>query len=868
MSDTPSTSREQLTPELLASQAEWLRRLARRLVLDDEAAQELAQDTLAIALERPPRTGERLRGWLATVLRNRAAERARSAASRRAREERESRPEATPGADELVERVQLQRQIADHLLALPEATRTALVLRYYEDLPPREIAARTGVPVATVKSRLARGLASLRSTLDDDHGGDRAAWAGILAPWVLPAEPPVAAPPRGATTGGTATAAGGLLMNTKLLLGLAAVAAGAFLWTRGGAPSAPGESLAESEVHPSARAPLPGDSGPSRPRSSAGDPRSAVPSGSTTALEPTPTTTLRGLVLDASGAPLGGLEVRLEGEEQTATSSAGGAFELTTSLAEGRLQPADPRWIPIRSASWRATGSIEPVLVVAPALTVGGTVVDAWGRRLEDVRLVLEPPTDFAARFEERLDASIAEEFATRTDAEGTFRLERLPALPGATLRAVRGGYAPAVQPAPLSSFEGLWIELRAPLPEDAAVLRGRVVRADGAPASDALVRLGNALANADAEGAFVLSRAQAGDATRLVALEAGSLPGSLERGPGDWPDLVELRLGGAPLEIAGRVVDAEGRPRAGGRVWLADPTRFARVGAVPVQSEALLSGARVPDAALDSLAAIAAGGADRNYGSATPAFEPDAVVSWVRTDAEGRFRLGGLQDRTYVLNVAGEDLSWGLQTDPVPAGTDDLVVELPAGANYPRLRGRLLSAQGDPVPDVAITPWVPAFQAVEEFPGGSSDVLRFFLGKTLRTDAEGRFELTDVPRANLQFHAVSDDIVPSYFSVEDVTDPEDFRVTVEARAHFEVIAGPGRFDALAVVGQDDAPLELLRMRADGYSNFEQLPILDGRSGVVTVSTGAAAVLLFRAGEQIERVPLRLRPGSITTIAR
>lgn len=49
------------------------------------------------------------------------------------------------------------------LATLPEAQRSALVLRYQEDLLPEEIAAVLDEPVATVKSQLQRGLKLLRA---------------------------------------------------------------------------------------------------------------------------------------------------------------------------------------------------------------------------------------------------------------------------------------------------------------------------------------------------------------------------------------------------------------------------------------------------------------------------------------------------------------------------------------------------------------------------------------------------------------------------------------------------------------------------------------------------------------------------------
>lgn len=51
--------------------------------------------------------------------------------------------------------------------ALPEAQRTAVVLRYYEQLEYAEIAAVTGVREGSVRSRVSRGLATLRTELGE-----------------------------------------------------------------------------------------------------------------------------------------------------------------------------------------------------------------------------------------------------------------------------------------------------------------------------------------------------------------------------------------------------------------------------------------------------------------------------------------------------------------------------------------------------------------------------------------------------------------------------------------------------------------------------------------------------------------------------
>jgi RNA polymerase sigma-70 factor (sigma-E family) len=54
------------------------------------------------------------------------------------------------------------------LETLPRAQRTAIVLRYYEQLEYAEIAALTGVREGSVRSRVSRGLAALRAELGEE----------------------------------------------------------------------------------------------------------------------------------------------------------------------------------------------------------------------------------------------------------------------------------------------------------------------------------------------------------------------------------------------------------------------------------------------------------------------------------------------------------------------------------------------------------------------------------------------------------------------------------------------------------------------------------------------------------------------------
>ena len=170
-----SQSNDLSLDELLADAA-WVRRLAAALVSEPADAEDVAQLTFVAAIERPPaRTGEQRR-WLAAVARNVARMMGRGAARRMRREVLAEADSVAPSPEALVERAQLQRQLATLLTELEEPYRTTVLLCYFEELSPFEIARRLGIPAATVRSRLKRGLDHLRARLDRLHASRRAGW--------------------------------------------------------------------------------------------------------------------------------------------------------------------------------------------------------------------------------------------------------------------------------------------------------------------------------------------------------------------------------------------------------------------------------------------------------------------------------------------------------------------------------------------------------------------------------------------------------------------------------------------------------------------------------------------------------------------
>ncbi|HRV80611.1 MAG TPA: RNA polymerase sigma factor, partial [Planctomycetota bacterium] len=166
--------------------ADWVRKLARELVRDPGTADDLVQETwLAFETARPDEQRS-LRPWLARVLRNAAAMHKRRSAGRAAREEATASSERVASTGDLVARAEEQRRLAGLVLGLDEPYRKTLLLRYYEGLSPAQIAKLQGIPGATVRTHLHRGLQKLRERLDAENGGDRKAWTVLLQPLAWP----------------------------------------------------------------------------------------------------------------------------------------------------------------------------------------------------------------------------------------------------------------------------------------------------------------------------------------------------------------------------------------------------------------------------------------------------------------------------------------------------------------------------------------------------------------------------------------------------------------------------------------------------------------------------------------------------------
>ncbi|MEZ6020150.1 MAG: sigma-70 family RNA polymerase sigma factor [Planctomycetota bacterium] len=167
--------------ERLLTHQDWLRALARKLVGDAQAADDLVQETWIAALKSPPDPDRPARPWLAGVVRRLASMRARGEGRRARRQNEVALRDELPSTADLVEEVDTQRRLVGEVLQLSEPYRTTVMLRYFQNMSSAEIARHQDVPPGTVRWRLKRGLDELRERLDDSFGS-RENWCLALVP--------------------------------------------------------------------------------------------------------------------------------------------------------------------------------------------------------------------------------------------------------------------------------------------------------------------------------------------------------------------------------------------------------------------------------------------------------------------------------------------------------------------------------------------------------------------------------------------------------------------------------------------------------------------------------------------------------------
>ncbi len=828
-------------PELLRH-ADWIRRLAGELARDSASADDLAQSTWLAVLRRPPRLRGDARPFLASVLRNQARQQSRGELRRRDREQDTARTESVEGPEELVGRVHRQRELAGRVLELDEPFRTTLILRFFEDLSPRQIAQRERVPVKTVHSRISRGLERLRTSLDQTYG-DRAEWRSAFAPLaLLPA----------LKTPGTAAAvlhSGGWILKTStkaaLLTGLLVMGGGGAIWLNSSKPKQnlppvveDVVSLAVPEV--TAEPATEADSAdPVTPDRRAVEPIEESEAAQEAASGPMKTLSLAGRILDPKGQGIANAVVfdREVPNRELGRSAVGGSFEASMGMLhlirrtaeQIQLGASKSGWTLLRGSSLPSIGDqLEHLIVMARGTSLEGRVVDSAGLSVPGARVELNPAGGALLGFREPLDQTWPVDFSATTGELGAFRIDPFPVLDGLTLFITAEGFLPAS--ADLGdATRPLVITLLAEEERVGQHVRGFVFDPIARPVSGALVELGGTEVLTGDDGSFELIPGRLGAKTPLCASFPGRLPVLIENfgarlaeKPGD-PDPVQLILGGEPLRLEARLVESNGESASGWEVHLQDETAVSQF-QIPVRTAESL----VRDGE-DSM----------------------------RTDSAGRFEVTGLYPREYRILFL-EARSLRSHEIVLPAGSEGTVVKLP-DLRTRRLSGRTVDRDGRAVPGVEVQLGVDTFR---NSIGSQSEV-----GSKLLTDELGRYEFDGVPVERVHLQIGGPDVLPDRAVPEGDEDLElDVLVIRRCHFHIETALPEDASWSFQMLDEQGQRLQLNRFEAFGMSSFSSVVLEDGRSETLAVSELAATLELLRDGQPERRIPIQLDPDSVTTL--
>jgi RNA polymerase sigma-70 factor, ECF subfamily len=165
-----------------------LRTVISRVISDDADVDEVVQDVMLEVWKNAAHYSEdkgQALGWVITLARRRAIDRIRRKQSySRAKDRYQGEIESsslemdTHTADADACSGELKEIFARVMNELPAAQREALVFNVYKGLSQREIAAKTGIPLGTIKTRLELAIRKVRSAILAQ--GSRDEWMCVL----------------------------------------------------------------------------------------------------------------------------------------------------------------------------------------------------------------------------------------------------------------------------------------------------------------------------------------------------------------------------------------------------------------------------------------------------------------------------------------------------------------------------------------------------------------------------------------------------------------------------------------------------------------------------------------------------------------
>lgn len=855
--------------ETLLRHQDWVRALARSLVADPARADDVAQQTMLEAIEKAPREIRHPKGWLAQVAKNAARAFARSDRRRAKREQQVAKSDVThAGPSEAAERVAAHKSVVDALFELEEPYHTVVMLRYFEDLEPAQIAEQVGRPVSTVRTQVQRGLAQMRDKLDNRFG-DRQAWLGALLPLFTRTK---------VASGVSLLAIFGSLAMWKVFVPSAALVALLFVSVE--------TILAEPELP----APSGGGTVPPAQVAEVDDVKNerteapTVEAPVVAAPAPPPAVAkdgLQGRMLAPDGTPMANMRVvyrepsraRLEGRSLHVGNM---SMDLDQPGVHGQLKTKFGRWmfsmgfgrhakdvhrlvcgeeIDLPSTVTDAFGGFafdknyEPaylrveregamiygrgnmhdderqVFVVGPAVEFTGTVTDENGVPLEGVYVHMGMGIDSLPGVGQRLAGSNYRSWNENTEQDGSFRMGPLPQHAALSLHAQKRGYEGVTVKTTDIRGPVKWV-LRAKPEADRRVLKGIVRLANGQPAAKARLVFGSRRGVADESGQFEIELSRVNGDEDLVAYRRGIQPvvinglgKRLRQDPGAGDNLV-IDLGPEALEIRGKVVDASGEPIRSVRVLLTDGIKDGN--------------------AYQWIEGVVAG----------------QKSSGIETDREGRFTLKGLADRTYNIRAIDKAGMTVMETGPVAAGTKDLVIRTPKVAHR-RLEGVVVDKHGQGVASATVGVMV---RLVHKDGAGTLDRLL-----TAECEADGSFVIERCPLANIHLSIDGTGVAWQKFALPEHDAPVRFVVSREHKFKLRVTSNT-QANYFKLVDANGARVGSARHSPGVESHNYVHKVVAEHGPYYVVADTATHLVLLKDKQELGRIPLNLRGLDLNVI--
>ena len=157
--------------------------LARRILTEETLAQDVVQEVF-LSLWRDARRFDAGRGTVATYLLSMTHHRAVDVVRREENLRRwrtsdeglELAPDPKARVEDEVEVSERRAEVRAALKDLPDPQRQALLLAYFGGYTQREVATLVGVPLGTVKTRMAAGMRKMKEALSDAGREEQQPW--------------------------------------------------------------------------------------------------------------------------------------------------------------------------------------------------------------------------------------------------------------------------------------------------------------------------------------------------------------------------------------------------------------------------------------------------------------------------------------------------------------------------------------------------------------------------------------------------------------------------------------------------------------------------------------------------------------------